>query len=88
MKFNHANGLKRIARAHQLMQEGYQETHDKHVTTIFSAPNYCNEFNNSGAMMNINENLECCFQVLRPVEKVGAFKGGRPKTPIKRGGGL
>lgn len=39
-------------------------------------------------MMNINENLACCFQVLRPQEKVGAYKNGRPKTPIKRGGGI
>ncbi len=25
--------------------------------------------------------------MLRPEEKVGAFKNNRPKTPIKRGGG-
>lgn len=70
------------------MEDGYEFFNKRQLVTIFSAPNYCNEFNNSGAMMNINENLECCFQVLRPVEKIGAFKGGRPKTPIKRGGGL
>ena len=38
--------------------------------------------------MKVEEDLTCSFQVLRPEEKVGAFKSGRPKTPIKRGGGL
>ncbi len=37
--------------------------------------------------MKIEEDLTCGFQVLRPQEKVGAFKNSRPKTPIKRGGG-
>lgn len=55
--------------------------------TVFSAPNYCGEFNNSGAMMRIEEDLTCSFQVLRPEEKVGAFRNNRPRTPIKRGGG-
>ena len=39
-QFNHTNGLKLIARAHQLVTNGYSWNHDKHVVTIFSAPNY------------------------------------------------
>ena len=65
-QFNHTNNLRMIARAHQLMMEGYTTTHNKNVSTIFSAPNYCGEFNNSGAMMNIDAGLNCSFQVLRP----------------------
>lgn len=30
-----------IARAHQLVMEGYQWAHKQGVVTIFSAPNYC-----------------------------------------------
>jgi serine/threonine-protein phosphatase 2A catalytic subunit len=51
MKFNHSNGLKKICRAHQLMQDGFQHTHDTHVTTVFSAPNYCYRCNNQAAII-------------------------------------
>lgn len=54
-QFNHANGLKLIARAHQLVMEGYQWCHDKNVVTIFSAPNYCNRCRNRAAVMEIDE---------------------------------
>lgn len=37
--------------------------------TIFSAPNYCGEFDNAGAMMIVDENLMCSFQILKPAEK-------------------
>ena len=40
-QFNHTNGLKLIARAHQLMEDGYSKNHDGNVVTVFSAPNYC-----------------------------------------------
>lgn len=39
--FNHANGLDLISRAHQLVMEGYNWSHEQSVVTIFSAPNYC-----------------------------------------------
>jgi len=31
--------------------------------TIFSAPNYCGEFDNAGAMMSVDDTLMCSFQV-------------------------
>lgn len=40
-QFNHNNSLKLVARAHQLVMEGYNWCHDHKVVTIFSAPNYC-----------------------------------------------
>jgi len=40
-QFNHTNGLNLVARAHQLVMEGYNWCHDQNVVTIFSAPNYC-----------------------------------------------
>merc|ERR1712048_1147579 len=40
-KFNQCNGLTLIARAHQLIMEGSNWSHDQQVVTIFSAPNYC-----------------------------------------------
>ena len=32
--------------------------------TLFSAPNYCGEFDNAGGMMSVDETLMCSFQVL------------------------
>ena len=40
-QFNHTNGLDLISRAHQLVMEGYNWSHDENTVTIFSAPNYC-----------------------------------------------
>jgi hypothetical protein len=40
-QFNHTNGLDLISRAHQLVMEGYNWSHEQNVVTIFSAPNYC-----------------------------------------------
>ena len=63
MKFNHTNGLKKICRAHQLMQDGYQHTHDSHVTTIFSAPNYCYRCGNVAAILELDENLTKFYKI-------------------------
>lgn len=40
-QYNHTNGLDLVSRAHQLVMEGYNWSHDQAVVTIFSAPNYC-----------------------------------------------
>jgi hypothetical protein len=37
---------------------------------MFSAPNYCGEFDNAGAMMSVDETLMCSFQILKPARKV------------------
>jgi len=42
--------------------------------TIFSAPNYCNEFDNDGAMLQIREDLRCSFINMKPAEKSNAQK--------------
>ena len=47
--------------------------------TIFSAPNYCGEFDNAGAMMTVDETLMCSFQVLKPVEQVKAKQSIKDK---------
>ncbi len=39
------------------------------MVTIFSAPNYCGEFDNAGGVMSVDENLMCSFQILRPSTK-------------------
>jgi len=57
-----------ICRAHQVVEEGYQFFGKKQLVTIFSAPNYCGEFNNAGAIMNVDKTLMCSFQALKPLD--------------------
>ncbi|KAE9615028.1 putative protein-serine/threonine phosphatase [Lupinus albus] len=62
-----------ICRAHQVVEDGYEFFADRQLVTIFSAPNYCGEFDNAGAMMSVDENLMCSFQILKPAEKKTKF---------------
>jgi serine/threonine-protein phosphatase 2A catalytic subunit len=60
-QFNHANGLNLVARAHQLVMEGYQWGHAKGIVTIFSAPNYCYRCGNQAAIMEVDEHMRYTF---------------------------
>jgi serine/threonine-protein phosphatase PP1 catalytic subunit len=66
--FNKKNDLDLIIRAHQVVDEGYEFFAKRQLITIFSAPNYCGEFDNSAGIMIIDESLTCSLKVLRPVE--------------------
>lgn len=37
---------------------------DRRLVTIFSAANYCGDFDNDGAMMNVEEDLTCSFEII------------------------
>ncbi|VDK42235.1 unnamed protein product [Anisakis simplex] len=52
-----------VVRGHQVVEDGYEFFGRRGLVTIFSAPNYCGEFDNAGAIMNVDENLLCSFQV-------------------------
>ena len=43
-----------ICRAHQVVEDGYEFFCSKRLVTVFSAPDYCGEFDNNGAMMNVD----------------------------------
>ena len=64
--FNHNNGLTLVARAHQLVMEGYNWSQDRNVVTIFSAPNYCYRCGNQAAIMEIDEHLKYTLSVFFP----------------------
>uniref|UniRef100_A0A1J3FAR3 Serine/threonine-protein phosphatase n=2 Tax=Noccaea caerulescens TaxID=107243 RepID=A0A1J3FAR3_NOCCA len=65
-----------ICRAHQVVEDGFEFFANKKLVTIFSAPNYCGEFDNAGAMMSVDDDLTCSFQVLKPNEKKPKFGFG------------
>ncbi|KAJ2550155.1 serine/threonine protein phosphatase Pzh1 [Coemansia sp. RSA 1933] len=58
-----------ICRAHMVVEDGYEFFHGRQLVTVFSAPNYCGEFDNSGAVMNVNEELLCSFEILKPLQE-------------------
>jgi len=79
-QFNHRNGLKLIARAHQLVHEGYNWSHEKAVVTIFSAPNYCYRCANQGALMELSDSMGISFLQFDPAPRRGT-EHKFPATP-------
>lgn len=47
----------------QVVEDGYEFFAKRQLVTLFSAPNYCGEFDNAGGMMSVDESLMCSFQV-------------------------
>jgi hypothetical protein len=75
-----------IALLVQVVEDGYEFFAKRQLVTIFSAPNYCGEFDNAGAMMSVDDTLMCSFQILKPAEKKQKFatygnNAARPGTP-------
>ena len=70
--FLEVNGMSMIARAHQLMMEGYHWTHGGKLVTVFSAPNYCYRCGNQAAIMEVQDDGKTKqFQQLDPAPKRG-----------------
>ncbi|KAH9956686.1 Metallo-dependent phosphatase-like protein [Russula dissimulans] len=67
-EFNHVNSLSLIARAHQLVQEGYKYIFDEALATVWSAPNYCYHCGNMAAILTVRENGARSFTVYDPAE--------------------
>jgi len=72
--FNRKNDLDLIIRAHQVVDEGYEFFANRQLITIFSAPNYCGEFDNCAGILIVDEALTCSLKVLRPVENYSGKK--------------
>lgn len=61
-KFCAKHDIDLVCRAHQVVEDGYEFFgEDRNLVTIFSAPNYCGEFDNDAAIMDIDESLCCKF---------------------------
>lgn len=61
-------GFDLVCRAHMVVEDGYEFFNDRALVTVFSAPNYCGEFDNWGAVMSVSEELLCSFELLKPLD--------------------
>jgi serine/threonine-protein phosphatase 5 len=52
-RFLARNGLELLIRSHQVQEDGYSVMHNGKCVTVFSAPNYCGQMRNKGAVVNL-----------------------------------
>ncbi|XP_039127425.1 serine/threonine-protein phosphatase PP1-like [Dioscorea cayenensis subsp. rotundata] len=74
IEFLDKHELDLIVRGHQVVEDGYEFFGQRRLVTIFSAPNYCGDFDNAGALLSIDDSLLCSFEILKPILK--AIPGG------------
>lgn len=77
-----------VCRAHQVVEDGYEFFAQRQLVTLFSAPNYCGEFDNAGAVMTVAKDMVCSFTVLKPADKkikycYGGEKNDRQVLPLR-----
>ena len=64
------NDLDLIVRGNQVVDDGYEFFAERQLVTIFSAPNFKGEFNNSAGISIIDESLTVNMKILRPIENL------------------
>lgn len=75
-EFLKRHDLDLICRGHQVMEDGYGFFgKHKQLVTIFSAKNYCGDFDNDAAVMNVDQDLMCKFITFKGDAKKNAAKG-------------
>merc|ERR1711933_222 len=93
--FNHLNGLDLIARAHQLVSEGYKYMFDRDkkqgqsqwqaedglLVTVWSAPNYCYRCGNVASVLDVDEQGNRTFKIFREVAASAAAVPPRNLVP-------
>lgn len=90
-KFNEINKIDLIARAHQLVMEGYktmftikpakgQQPVDS-LVTVWSAPNYCYRCGNVAAILELDEHLDQHFKIFEAAPQESRGVPARNPTP-------
>ncbi len=64
-KFLETNQMSHILRAHQLCMEGYTSLFDEHLSTVWSAPNYCYRCGNSASILEVGPGGSMFFNVFQ-----------------------
>lgn len=77
-KFCRVNDISLIARAHQLVMEGYREMFNGSLVTVWSAPNYCYRCGNVASILSIDDELNRHYKVFEALNQEVA------KLPAKK----
>jgi len=59
--FLKVNNLEYVVRSHECRDEGYQIDHGGKCITVFSAPHYCDQIGNKGAVITLKSDLKPQF---------------------------
>lgn len=78
--FNHSNKIELIARAHQLVMNGYKSMFSDMLVTVWSAPNYCYRCGNVAAILELDEHLTKTFKVFDAAPQEA--RGVEAKRPV------
>jgi serine/threonine-protein phosphatase PP1 catalytic subunit len=54
-----------VVRAHQVVEDGYEFFASRQLVTVFTAPNYCGDTGNAGAVLTVSKDLLCGFLALK-----------------------
>jgi serine/threonine-protein phosphatase 6 catalytic subunit len=66
-EFVELNNLEMVARAHQLVSEGYNYKFDQQLVTVWSAPNYCYRCGNVASILALDAELKRDFKIFEAV---------------------
>lgn len=86
-KFLETNNMSHILRAHQLCMEGYSSLFDKHLSTVWSAPNYCYRCGNSASILEVGPGEAMYFNVFEAAPE-NERDGPSQQAPQNVGGKL
>lgn len=84
--------MSHILRAHQLCMEGFSSLFDGHLSTVWSAPNYCYRCGNSASILEVRPDGDKFFNVFQaapenerdgPSHQAAQNAGGKVCCPMR-----
>ena len=69
-EFNQINDLELVARAHQLVMDGFKYWFkDTNLVTVWSAPNYCYRCGNVASILQIHKDMNRSFELFHATKE-------------------